>query len=70
MNKICISLTRHGMDDGPSLPVVQVNNQSPFRVKSQTYVAVNSSKGLKVFELFSIGNKGIKNRNINIRILN
>ena len=44
----------NGAAGGPGKPVLQITNQSPFRYKSRSYVAVNNAtNGQKVFELFA-----------------
>merc|ERR1719341_842979 len=53
LNKATEDFLKNGTGDGPARPVLQVYNQSPFRYHKQSFVAVSTAAGQRVFELFS-----------------
>jgi len=51
LHQACEDFLKNGAGDGPSRPIIQVYNNSPFRFQAKSYVAVCSVHGQRVFEL-------------------
>ena len=52
----CFDFRNWDVDATSNKPVLQINNQSPFRYKSRNFVCCGNSSAVSIFELISDGN--------------